>query len=60
MKKAVARITRALKCQTLGCTYTVCRKKKLMHTFPSIYIYSGTEVVLNRPGYFCVITYTVA
>ena len=22
--------------------------------------YSGTEVVLNRPGYFCVTTYTVA
>ena len=33
-----------------------------MYTFPSgdVYSYSGTEVVLNRTGYLCVTTYTVA
>ena len=49
-------LTRALKCQTLGCA--VCRKKKRMHF---LVVYSGTEVVLNRPGYFYVqLTYSVA
>ena len=53
--------TRALKCQTLGCA--VCRNladSERMHTVPSGVLYSGTEVVLNRPRYFYATTYTVA
>ena len=37
-----------------------CKKKLNTRHFLVVYSYSGTEVVLNRPGYICATTYTVA
>ena len=36
------------------------KETELCTHFLVLYRYSGTEVVLNRPGYFCATTYTVA